>query len=340
MNTKKLLEIIKESKAFIAGLLGTFTALVGLVILYRNNVELFLLILIAMFLAGVIICCVYLIKAQTQSNVIGTIKRHKFPRARQWAIIYLLLFPILIIGSFFMKPVQNFTSIAIYGTPTLTPTLTTVPPPTLTTVPQFTSIPNKPNIKTILIGSKDSLNTIEINLHNPLKQELIVTHIKVKAKQEAITGGWCWCPYPSCGEFTVSNQISLTNKNNSELEFTSSVTRETGMLAGYMFPANGLVSFDCGFYGIELNFDTSLIIPADKYFFFLVNIPSSFETTTNSKNGIPLEKDRLESVYFPIYRQQPKYFFLELYSPSEIRLTTIVELTINSGELISFTLFQ
>lgn len=329
---KKFLEIATESKALIAGFVSSLTALIGLVILYRNNTELFLLVLIAIFWAGIIAVCVYLIKAQTQSEVIGAVKKHKFPRARKWAIFCLLFLPVFTIGSFLLKPVQNFTSIAIYGTPTLTPTLTPVP--------TITPVPNKPNIKTILIGSKDNINTIEITFHNPLMQELIVTHINVKVTEDAIPEIYCYCPFPNCGEFTVSNQISLTGGKNGKLEFTSGITRETGLLSSYMFPANGLVFFGCGFYGIELDFDTSLIIPADEYYFFLLNVPSSFEVSASNMIGLPLEKEDLKRVYFPLYSQPPKHFWLAGLSPSEIELTTVVELTLDTGEVVYFALHQ
>ena len=324
MSKKKFQDIIKDSNAFITGLIGTISALIGLIVLYRNNSELFVLVVTVITFCLIFTSCLYLINAKNAS------KKYKFPRARKWAGFFLIATTVIMIGVFSSTSTQKFVTVAIYGTPTNTPTSTPEVTPTFS--PTATPIPGHPNIKTILVGKRENINTIEITIHNPSAQDIIATHIKVRATEDLIPHFSCICDFPACGEFTISNQISLTGENNSQLQFRSETIRETGTLAGYEFPASGTALFGCGIYTLELNFDSSLIIPANSYYVFLVNVPSKFEVA-ESWNGFSEKPDR---IYFPLYPPTPESPF----KPTDIAIITEVELTLDSGETISASLRQ
>ena len=320
MSEKSWLDYFTKSKALITGVVGTVSTLVGFVILYRKNPHLLLLILGILILAVTWIGCIYIVFSQTQSDIIGAKRRYKYPRARKWGFFYMattlfFLFVIISIPSF-----RNFATVAVRGTATPTP--------------------SKPSIKSILIGLKDDYYKVETVVHNPLDDDLLVTHINLRATEDFLRSIACLCF--GCGVYRVSDQIILSNVGEDEFDFLSEIVQEKGNFAGYSCLSHGIVNIGCGYYSFELEFDASLVIPKFSYSAFYLSIPKTFKLSEEDAHNviIPLNRETQDSIriYFPAYDLANSRWFLE--NPEDYAITTTIEVTLDSGEIISHTVYS
>jgi len=319
MRQQKLADLIKSSSGMIASIIGTITTIIGFSILLRENFQLFALVIILIIMALLQLTLVYIVSAKTQSNLIGAKERYRFPRARPWAIGG--FFTILVFGIFslFTDSVQNFTTIAIHGTPISSSTPSFTPTPTLPT--------SKAEIRNVLIGVGEDDYKIEVTTLNPYVRDLLITHIRIvlDAKTNFM------CQINEVADFKISDQIKIVNANNDSIDFASELNQETGGDTEYAFPAQGSIHASCGNYRLELGFDSSFIMPRDSYSVFIVRIPKRFDIPEDQV-GLSFSSRFLlgENIFFPPYPSAQENM-IDNYE-------VLIEVTLDSQELMSITL--
>lgn len=248
---------------------------------------------------------------------------------RKW-VAWLLLSVLIIFGI-------TMTSFTALNIKLISPTTTTIIPTATAIIP----IPSFVAFKKLLIGENENDYKLEITTLNPLDQDLLITHIRILAN-ETDYGVSCCCG--EVGDYKISDEISINSIVSNTLEFESKLSQESEKFKGYAFMAQGSATYSCGFSKLQLDFDTSLLMPKKAYFAFVITIPKQFTVIENNSHGGLINEQEEHLDLSPIYFYLPEDLEVQQDSVTitpaafDDISTFVTEVTLDSQKVISMTL--
>jgi tetratricopeptide (TPR) repeat protein len=118
---------------------GLIAAIAGFITAFREQWQLFIIIIAALILAYIFIGSLYIFLARRRTRARKNQWTYQYGRFRPLGLLGMLLVCLLLTAAMILRPVQDFVREGLAGTRTLTPTST--PFPTLTPIPTLTPSP-------------------------------------------------------------------------------------------------------------------------------------------------------------------------------------------------------
>jgi hypothetical protein len=139
------IEWVRKSPGWILGAIGLISAIVTFLISFKDNFHLVAFVTIATGCLALLFLCIYLRFAKTPPLVHGGRGVYRFGKGRRWALVGIVLIPVLSGAVLASDPGRDFVEIAVFGTPipaaTATATLAPTMEPTDTSIATATSTP-------------------------------------------------------------------------------------------------------------------------------------------------------------------------------------------------------
>lgn len=114
------LETIKKLPAWIKGMIGFVSLVIGFVVLFRENFHISVTVSIAIAFFALFYLAVFFAFSKKDPAALRKKRVYRFPRARPWALVSLALLPLLLILLVTVKGTRSFAINAFIGTPTAT----------------------------------------------------------------------------------------------------------------------------------------------------------------------------------------------------------------------------
>lgn len=121
------IELIVKLPNWVKGTIGFITLVVGFIIGIRNNFQLTIFVVAALFLLTLLALSVYVLFARTKPLLPGGRGVNKYEKYRSFGKVGIFVIPIVMAFFIMYLPSQSFIMQAIFGTPTPTPTATPQP---------------------------------------------------------------------------------------------------------------------------------------------------------------------------------------------------------------------
>ena len=235
--------------AWIKGSIALATALIGFIILFRENIYLSITVTVLLLLGTLFLGSIYVAKARNDPLIPEAEGVYRYNRLRPWAIILAIATPIIALVLLALQPSRSFVQVAMFGTPT--------------------PAPNESNIEQLLIGqSKDEIR-LETTIYGGSGGVFVKTvslqiyngkECAVWEEEEPLGGGGPGFVFNVSDAFVV-----LESPTGQFLEFEGEVYDKGD--ASFRYPVQGALLegpvIDCQL--LRLSFDSAFSVPANEY---------------------------------------------------------------------------
>jgi hypothetical protein len=158
---QKWLKWINSLPNWVKGAIGLATAIIGFVILFRENYHIGTVTVGLLLLVSLLCLCVYLVLAKTPPLIEGGKGVYRYARYRLWAIAGIIL--ALVVGglALALRPSRSFIITAFAGTatpaptPTLAPTSTSIQTPVSTPTPTVDMTPGLGSLHDLAVLARE-----------------------------------------------------------------------------------------------------------------------------------------------------------------------------------------
>jgi hypothetical protein len=241
----KILEALKKLSGWVIGGMGFLVTLITAIILFRDNFQLTVVVIIVIIDSAVMIAVGYIQSYKTPSLIIGGVSSYKYSKnLRRFSWIGLAVLIAANIWFFLSTLGGGIVTIAIYGLPTPTATIA----PTTTNVKpafeiNFIGLPYKDDtsyyVTNNMIGNKDLDKFKDFFTLSPLKIEVVPHYLqddkfgnlvlRVFGKNDAYTDFPLWQDFDKTAEtktleFTYADIVALSGIQSNTINANTNLT--------------------------------------------------------------------------------------------------------------------
>ncbi len=255
-NEQKWIEWMRRLPDWVKATISLAVALFGIVVAFRADYHLGIVVLGVIVLVSLLLFSIYIAFAKTPPLIEGGKGIYRYGQYRRVAIICILA---IIFVTFFLatyRQSQSFIMTAFSGTATPSPTSESK-----LTIPQ------------ILISETDSMYRIEATINNPFKQEILIKGISLYTSEDEHV--MCLPTPGPPASYQLSDLFSVKSSGESNLVFQGTVVNLSD--SDFRYKVNGESYYGCGTHNLNLEFDTSFILPSQSFSQFYLLFPREMQ---------------------------------------------------------------
>ncbi len=266
--------IVEKYGGIIIPVVFLLSQLIGIIIVFRQNQELTLLLIITFIWTIIFFIGIYLFTAK-QRRILDNKQLHKY--SKRTRIGFLIIFTMLTITIIFVTlltpSLKEFVTVAISGSPTPTPLL----------APRFS-----PSIDNILIGESENSYMVRVSIRNPLDSDILINHVSI-SKFDRRPGVLQCSLYP----VTIDDTIVITSMT--QQDFTFQGTLRESKESSFSYAIEGTFG-GCNDTIMRIEFASSFLLEKSSFTELQITLPKQLKILIHSLFTTPVP--RQANIYF------------------------------------------